>query len=66
MSSNKHYNVNFSIYKFDQCIAKLRDEITYARSEKKAVSNVLYRWKKTHGYSSKTSLKVTDISVEEI
>lgn len=66
MSANKHYSVNFDIYKFNQCIAKLRDEITYAKSEKKAVSNVLYRWKKAHGYSSKASLKVADISVEEI
>lgn len=66
MSSNKVYSVNFDIYRFENCVAKLRDEHTFARSQKKAVSNVLYRWKKARGYSNKTSLKVTNISVKEI
>ncbi len=60
------YSVTCNITQFDHILAKLHNEETTAESEKKAVNNILYRWKKRHGYKASAPIKVTNISVKEL
>lgn len=60
------YNVSGNIKHFDQIIAKIQNENTTAVSKKKAINNILYRFKKDHGYTSNAPIKLVDIRIEEI
>ena len=40
------------VMEFDRCIANKWKDFTYASSERKAISNLVYRYKKKHGKQS--------------
>jgi hypothetical protein len=60
------YTVSGTVVKFNQVIDKIVHEETFAVSEKKAISNVLYRWKKEHGYTANSAIKLINIKIDEI
>lgn len=60
------YSISGNITQFGHVLAKLQNEETTAESEEKAINNILYRWKKKHGYKPTAPIKVTNISIRMI
>ena len=58
MSYNE-YSYDGPVREFDTCINLRWKASTYAPSEKKARSNLVYRYKKEHGKSANANIKLT-------
>ena len=52
------YSYDGPVMKFDTCIQQSWSARTFAVSEKKARSNLVYRYKKEHGFTSNASIKL--------
>lgn len=50
------YSYTGPVLEFDRCIANNWSAATYAPSEKKARSNLAYRFKKEHGKTAATKI----------
>ena len=55
----KKYKYNGGVRYFDQIITTTYKAQTYASSEKQAISNLVYRYKREHGLSPTATIRLT-------
>lgn len=67
---NKHYEYSGPVLKFDKCIQLEWKAGTWARTKKKALSNLAYRYKRDHNMVPSTVIslpgKLTEVEERSI
>lgn len=63
---NKHYIYKGPVLKFGVCIEQEWIAETWAPTEKKAMNNLIYRYKKAHDYVKSAKIELTGSITKEV